>query len=53
MPMCSIGGARLSAGKSLDCYDMNAIFLSLFEISWDEILVNYGKKEEELVTLSD
>ncbi|MGE8421936.1 MULTISPECIES: hypothetical protein [Sphingobacterium] len=48
-----IGGDHVPAGKFVDCSRMNAIFPSLFEISWDEILVNYGKKEEELVTLSD
>ena len=41
------------AGIPADCYGMNAIFPSFFEIAWNEILVNYGKKEEELVTLSD
>ncbi|MGJ1413002.1 hypothetical protein ACR784_00680 [Sphingobacterium multivorum] len=48
-----IGGDHVLAGIPADWYGMNAIFLSLFEIAWDEILVNFGKKEEELVTLSD
>ncbi|WP_286752320.1 MULTISPECIES: hypothetical protein [Sphingobacterium] len=40
-----VGGDRVPARKSADRHGMNALFLSLFEISRNEILVDYGKKK--------